>query len=97
MFNVKLKFFFSVVICLLIFTNHASFRDKICLWNIVSSFRAFNEAGGGGGGGQNAYFKCTVSPNVCQLLFSRKYFSLDMSLDVLRFAATKKKFKQLSY
>ena len=27
------------VICLLIFTNHASFRDKICLWNILSSFR----------------------------------------------------------
>ena len=32
-------FFFSVVICLLIFTNHTSFRDKICLWNILSSFR----------------------------------------------------------
>ena len=31
--------FFSVVICLLIFTNHASFRDKICLWNILSAFR----------------------------------------------------------
>ena len=37
MFNVVI--FFSVVICLLIFTNHASIRDKICLWNILSSFR----------------------------------------------------------
>ena len=27
------------VICLLIFTNHASFRDKICLCNILSSLR----------------------------------------------------------
>ena len=31
MFNVNFFIFFSVVICLLIFTNHASFCDKICL------------------------------------------------------------------
>ena len=32
-------YFFSVVICFLIFINHASFRDKICSWNILISFR----------------------------------------------------------
>ena len=31
--------FVSVVICFLIFTNHASFRDTICSWNILSSSR----------------------------------------------------------
>ena len=35
--RIILLFFFSVVICFVIFTNHASFPDKICSWNILSS------------------------------------------------------------
>ena len=42
--RIILLFFSVVVICFLIFTNHASFRDKICSWNILSAFR---ESGGG--------------------------------------------------
>ena len=37
--RIILLFFLSVVICFLIFTSHASFRDKICSWNILSSLR----------------------------------------------------------
>ena len=31
--------YYNEKICLLIFTNHASFRDTIYSWNILSSFR----------------------------------------------------------
>ena len=37
--RIILLFFFSVVICFLILTNHASFHDKICSRNILSSCR----------------------------------------------------------
>ena len=36
--------YFNEKICFLIFTNHASFRDTICSWNILSSFRDSPEA-----------------------------------------------------